>query len=282
MYESNIIEDRFNVDDLFSFCKLGYRPHSRIVECNNCGYIYSNPILREEIINKLYTKSTTEYSHVDFSEIEKTMTGYFKAFEPFLNCRDAALDIGSHAGILLRVLKEHKFNKLFGVEPSVEDTAYVSPGLENVKIVNDLYTKYQFEEKTFDLITAIHILDHLADPNSFLDTVALHLKESGIFYCVTHNINSLLSRLLKVNFQPIEIKHITFFTEISLKKTIEKSGLEVIKIVRTYNNYTLARYIERSPFKRKELISELLQMCSLDKISLKLPLGNIAAICKRV
>ena len=280
MYKSNIVENSFNIDDLFSFGRLGYRPHSSVVQCNNCGFIYSNPVLREEFLNKLYTKSTTEYSQVDFAQIEKTMSGYFKTFEPFLNGRDAALDIGSHAGILLKVLKDHGFKSLFGLEPSVEDTALVSPELDNVTIINDIYTKGQFEKKTFDLITAIHILDHLIEPNSFLETVALHLKDSGIFCCVTHNINSLLARMLKVNFQPIEIKHITFFTEKSLNEIIEKNGFEVIKTVRTYNNYTLERYIERSPFKKKKFISRLLQMCSLDKISLKLPLGNIAVICR--
>ena len=84
VYKSNIAEDSINIDDLFSFCKLGYIPHSRIVKCNNCGFVYSNPILREEIINKLYAKSTTEYSQVDFAQIEKTMSGYFKTFELFL------------------------------------------------------------------------------------------------------------------------------------------------------------------------------------------------------
>ena len=178
------------------------------------------------------------------------------------------------------MLKTNNFNNLFGVEPSVEDTAFVSPVLENITMINDLYKKEQFEEDTFDLITVIHVLDHLIDPNSFLETVAWHLKDKGIFFCVTHSLDCLFAKIFKERLHTINIEHISLFTEESLKTIIEKNGLKVIKIVKTYNNYTLAQYIERSPFKSKKLMSKLLQMCLMDKISLKLPLGNIAAICR--
>lgn len=279
-FESNISINELDINVLFDFDKLSYMPHYRIVKCELCGLVYSNPVLRDEIINRLYCKQMERYSTLELPQVEKSMRGYYKSFQSFLTSYDTALDIGCYDGVLLKILKENNFKNLFGIEPSFGDTKDGSVQIKDVHVLTDVYKKEQFQQGFFDLITIIHVLDHIKAPNEFLKNIRFHLKENGILYCVVHSYDSLMSRLLKDKFHPINVQHIDFFTKSTLGMIMENNGLQVIKILNTFNVYTLSGYLERSPLKGNKLLNKLLEIFTLDRIPLKLPLGNIAVICK--
>lgn len=82
-----------------------------------------------------------------------------------------SLDLGSADGSFVEILKKNGFNAL---------------GLD-IKDVNFENDKLELEDNSFDLVTAISIIEHLSKPNNFLTEVKRVLKKDGLFILVTPN-----------------------------------------------------------------------------------------------
>lgn len=82
-----------------------------------------------------------------------------------------SLDLGSADGSFVEILKKNGFNA-FGLD------------IKDVNFEND---KLELEDNSFDLVTAISIIEHLSNPNNFLTEVKRVLKKDGLFILVTPN-----------------------------------------------------------------------------------------------
>jgi len=74
------------------------------------------------------------------------------------------LDIGCYDGRLLKELKANGADELFGVEPDKS----VDPDCERFYSIEDIPVGYT---GAFDLITIMHVLEHVADPAATLRRV---------------------------------------------------------------------------------------------------------------
>lgn len=281
LYPSNIKNIEADLYRLFDFQALGYRPRYRLVKCGQCRHVYANPILRDDIVDKLYEGHTTHYTEQDITGLKQTMRGYISSLQPYLSGTESVLDVGCHNGLFLSVLQGHGVKKLHGVEPSGPDAAEAALRVPEAEIINNLYRAEQFPPGSFDLITCIHVLDHLTEPSEVLKAAAKHLKDNGVLFCVMHDMESLLSRVLGKRFPPIEIKHVSYFSKHSLAELLDRSGLRAVAFVNTYNVYPLSRYISNSPLPGKAALLKALQAIGADRLSLRLPLGNIGAVCTK-
>lgn len=92
-------------------------------------------------------------------------------FRKNINDFDELLDLGSADGSFIKVAQKNGLK---------------SEGLDIDKI-NFENEKFKFENNKFDLITAISVIEHLANPNNFLTEVKRVLKKDGFFILVTPN-----------------------------------------------------------------------------------------------
>jgi SAM-dependent methyltransferase len=96
----------------------------------------------------------------------------------------------------------------------------------------------------FDLVTAIDVIEHVAEPDKFLEGIATHLKVGGRFYAETPNLGSVIysigtllhharvpgtSPLVDRLYPP---QHIQYFSDGGLRSALNKAGLQIVSIGR--------------------------------------------------
>lgn len=121
-------------------------------------------------------------------------TGRARGFLRQLPADGAVLDIGCGDGRLLRQLKRlNPKLTLHGVElpgPAAERAA-ATPGLQlHLGTVDTAH----YPEASFDLITLVHVIEHLPDPRRALETIVRWLKPGGRLFLAFPNIASWQAR----------------------------------------------------------------------------------------
>lgn len=86
-------------------------------------------------------------------------------------------------------------------------------------------------DKTFDVIFANNIFEHLLSPHSFLIRVKKFLKPDGVLILGVPCIPKIVSLLRLSKFRgSLASNHINFFTKEALVKTVERGGWEVLEV----------------------------------------------------
>ncbi len=84
--------------------------------------------------------------------------------------------------------------------------------------------------RTFDVITAGNIIEHLSNPGLFLDSVRRHMDEKSLFLLTTDNcygLRSLKAIFLRDGVVP-NSEHVMTFEEEILRQFLERHGFEII------------------------------------------------------
>jgi SAM-dependent methyltransferase len=80
-------------------------------------------------------------------------------------------------------------------------------------------------ENSFDIVTAIEVLEHVVDPLETLQCVRKLLRPGGLFFYTTGNARPQRQRLLKWSYFRPEI-HISLFDPGNMEEALRKTGFE--------------------------------------------------------
>ena len=86
---------------------------------------------------------------------------------------------------------------------------------------------------TFDVVVAIHVLDHVPDLNQFTRQMTAKLSTGGICFVVVHNERSVLARMLGKRWPAFCLQHPHLFNQKTLFSWFSQQGFEHITIKRT-------------------------------------------------
>jgi SAM-dependent methyltransferase len=172
----------------FAGVKLRTQLHGgALFRCTGCHLLQRSPILSDAEYVKLYEGSG------DFWPQSTLRPDQLKVRDHILRSLPrggGVLDIGCAAGALLLSLGPD-YEK-FGVEPAAEPAA--KAGLSGVTIVADSVGTLEHRGELYDLICAVDVIEHVADPLSFLRQLIPHLKPGGELVISTGNSDSLVWR----------------------------------------------------------------------------------------
>jgi 2-polyprenyl-3-methyl-5-hydroxy-6-metoxy-1,4-benzoquinol methylase len=166
----------------------------KIVRCSECGLCFAvqNKQLIKDIgsdylnmVDDEYTKEEKgrrEQSRIILSRIEK----YKKT--------GRLLDIGCGVGLFLDEAKRNGFD-VEGVELSKWARDYAKERF-NIKALYKTFDDARFQNKCFDVIVMLDVIEHLEDPKTMLNEIWRILKNDGVLYISTPDIESVLSRML--------------------------------------------------------------------------------------
>ena len=261
-----------------------YGAHYRINRCARCGLLYSSPIFEPHEVKVLYTHAPHANAPPgEEANVRRTMELYYRFARPFLAGRHRILDVGCDIGLLLEVAREDGFRELHGIEP-VQVAARVAAGIRGASISSEFYEDQTFPDGYFDLVTLVHVVDHLVDPIRVLRRTWGQLKPGGILLAVVHNSGSLLSRVLGERFPPYNLYHHYFFSNATLKRLFEAGSFEVLRVASTYNCYSmgfLAEKIPGVPAPVRRVGRRILDALGVGGLPVTIPLGNIGIVASR-
>ncbi len=125
------------------------------------------------------------------------------------------LDIGAGSGMFLDAVNHEGFDiDYIAIEPDLIQSKIL---LKKNK-VKKVFSKIEDLEKglKFDLIILSHVLEHVSQPNMFIQQISSMLKPNGFLYIEVPNQD----HLFKKEFEP----HILFFSETSLERLLKPYG----------------------------------------------------------
>lgn len=168
-----------------------------IVKCTSCGLVFVNPQPVPAALKDYYSssyhraervlckKARTELTDEDHAAADK-LTALIRRFNPNAS---KVCDVGCSFGYLLAAMRQRGF-KVKGYEPSVPTSAF---GREvfGLDVVQGEFRALPF---SFDVVTMIHVLEHVPDPGRVVRDVALSLREGGLFVVAVPNMGGLNSR----------------------------------------------------------------------------------------
>jgi 2-polyprenyl-3-methyl-5-hydroxy-6-metoxy-1,4-benzoquinol methylase len=211
----------------------------RMNKCGNCGLLYQYPMQSEQDLRLLYNEEffdAYKKYYLDFrrKQFEKDISRIGTLISP----PGKLLDIGCAFGIFLQVAKEKGWD-VYGVDVSKEAVDYAKKEY-CLNVFLGTVRDAKLESGYFNVVTAWDVIEHLADPDNFLNEVSRIMKKGGILAIRTPNaeglflkINKLVNAVLGDHFArvgPKFLHHKYLFSVCSLKEILKNKGFEIIDI----------------------------------------------------
>lgn len=138
------------------------------------------------------------------------------------------LDFGYGEGGLLEVAQRHGW-ACYGVEISRSMLDYGSG--KGWAVTSDPRGDPRFANGTFDVITMIEVLEHVADPVSVLSEAAQWLRPGGLLYVTTPNARGLNCRILGQAWSVVcPPQHLILWTPRALRAALARTGFKVSRL----------------------------------------------------
>ena len=240
LYPANFDAMAFS-PEVFSARRLPDRIHYRIVRCNLCGLVRSDPVADPDAISGLYGRSSFEYSE-ETASLAQTYGSYLARLESY----------GVRKDSFSRSVAETGF---FSKRPGAGDTARCaassragrpsnSPGLNTSPhcVWND--GPGLFSAGSFDAICLFQVLDHLFDPAGIVETCFHILKPGGLVLCLNHNADARSSRWMKDRSPIIDIEHTYLYSPATIGQLFSKLGFRAMETGAAWNRYSVS-YLTR-------------------------------------
>ena len=162
------------------------------------------------------------------------------------------LDVGCGDGNFSMLMGEAcKAKEVYGIEISEKGVEMARKNGVKCYFLDVDQEDFPFEDNFFDAVTALELIEHLFDPDHFLDEVYRVLKPKGIFALSTPNLASIHNRIaLLFGYQPFpmgvsvrlnvgrayepdsehaqSLDHIRVFTLRSLKELLKVYGFQIL------------------------------------------------------
>lgn len=210
------------------------------VMCRDCGLVYSRPRFDEAELKHLYeTFRNTELpsdDHLWWKEQQAQKD--FEWVQPYLPPCGSVLEIGCSEGSLLRQFQRRGWDTC-GIEPS--SFAGFGRTRFGLDIRQAIFEEANLPDRSFDLVAALRVLEHLANPRAFLSRVDILLKAEGLLYLEVPNVWRPRNHLSEF----VGAQHLWLFSRETLILFLEQTGFESVALA----DYTSGL---RALLKRKE------------------------------
>jgi 2-polyprenyl-3-methyl-5-hydroxy-6-metoxy-1,4-benzoquinol methylase len=263
-----------------------------VTKCIKCGLVFLHPRPSEKEIAELYDES---YFHGrGFDAGVNYVSGLKKReqWDIILNNRlsrieqmadkGVILDIGCGLGELLNVAKDRGWCAQ-GVELS-EFAFKMAKKTFGLKVFNGTFEQADFSGNSFDVITMIEVIEHLPDPMKTLKECHRVLKTNGIIIVQTGDVSSYYARISGNRWPYFLAGHLFYFSKKTIRKMLEKTGFEIIKIYRgdeiSFRSKSSSFWSERSK-KNIRNLAAFLRLIITDAIR-KSGFGGMTVYAKKV
>ena len=218
---------RVGVDHL-----LGGTHRYRAVQCIRCGTRRLDPRPDKETMAQYYRPETYARAEETGSEVGKRLDAYATRLAteyPTSNDGEhAALDVGCGDGRFMSALQKQGW-EVTGTEtdPAAAELARKRTGCT----VYETPLPPDNQEAKYDLVSLLHVLEHVPDPRETLSSVRERLKRGGKLLLVLPNADSVEAGLFGTSWYHLDLpRHFWAFSPGSLVRLVETCGFEIADI----------------------------------------------------
>lgn len=246
-----------------------------LYQCPECSGIFTNAIWQKidpKELYKDYYKSESSGRFNPFIESLIKMFRFWRAFKITKACPNASkiLDLGSGRGLTLHYLKKYyHYTRTAGTQ--ISQNAYkFSRNVLGLEIYDKDLLDLSIEERSFDIVTIWHVLEHVPNPDQYIQRISSLLNDSGRLIIEVPNFSSWTRPLTGQYWLGLDLKHhMHFFTPQSLSTLLERHDFKV-KRIRTfsleYSTFLSAQSILSWLTKTDHIFFENLQTSGLKKL----------------
>ena len=280
VYPTNLDLEAFN-PSVFSARRLPDRIHYRVVRCNSCGLIRSDPVADAEVLAQLYEQSSFDYEE-EVANLQLTYGRYLSKLKQHGARKGMLLEIGCGNGFFLEEALRQGYEAVRGVEPSTEAVAKASPNVRP-HISCSIMRPGLFKADQFDVVCMFQVFDHIPDPDALLDECFRVLKPGGLILGLNHNVEAVSARLLGERSPIIDVEHMYLYSPKTMGHILTEHGFRVKQVGSVSNDYTM-RYLARLlplPGPLKSGVMSLFGKTPIGRIQLRVPLGNLFIVAQK-
>ena len=229
-------------DNAFSITLPAYGPTGVLCRCRGCGVVFANPLPSEETLLQAYT-SMQDPSYLEERGRTKASDRILSLLERLLGKKGRLLDVGCFYGVLLTDARKWGW-EVEGVEPS-------RWAREKAREQFDLEIRYPslqaaaFPDGSFDVVTAVDVLEHYLHPKEELGETVRILTRGGLLYLSTPDVDSLAARLLRRRWWGYRPEHLFYFSRRSLWSFLASFGFEPVWEGFYWRSFTLPELLRR-------------------------------------
>lgn len=222
------------------FGELGQ--HHRVVRCLSCDLVFSNPRDPKKGLDQKYAELTIEEYLSAKQSRALTSAKDVRLVQKY--CKSGKLlDIGCSTGIFLSQLP--KSFTATGVELSRAACEKAKADLPEALILNGAIDEIEFDNSVFDVITMWDVIEHLPSPTETISSLTANLAPGGHIFIVTPNFKGFMSRLMQRKWPHLIRGHLYYYDKKTIKKILEKCGLEIVLISGYSRNFRVSYILKR-------------------------------------
>jgi 2-polyprenyl-3-methyl-5-hydroxy-6-metoxy-1,4-benzoquinol methylase len=219
-----------------------------VQQCQLCSLKFLNPQPSNEDLAEIYSANyfLLEHNEAGFQEFKalKTATAnlYLDLIAKYLGKEKEAgdlLEVGSGTGDLLLEAQNRGY-KVTGIEYSTHVVATAQARLGNKGgrvIVGELDT-VDLAPESFDLCILSDVLEHVRNPEHFLQKVYELLKPGGCLFLATPSLDSWSAQLLGKHWMEYKTEHLFYFDKLTLQNLLHRTNFREVKIEPNYKILT--------------------------------------------
>jgi len=210
---------------------------SQIYKCSHCKVQFMNPQYSDEYLTDLYSSYIRDETQLE----EKLVKSHSYCLQLIQECafvKGKLLDIGSGNGYLIKIAKQRGWDPT-GHEINCDsaETLHVKTGIRI--LCGEIYN-LNIEER-FDAISMLHVIEHLKNPEKYIEKIFSVLNKKGVLFLALPNIQSP-SSLFKLILEKTKLKtknvaayydtghHLWYFSPHTIRSFLEENGFKIIRI----------------------------------------------------
>jgi len=204
-----------------------------ILRCPQCGFVFNArwAELSDEVRAVPFTDSRVVQIAATFDR-EKAV--YFERFRKELSRIDSLkgrgkiLDIGCAYGYFLVLAREDGW-ETHGIDVDESSAAYCRQH-HSLDVVHGGLKEGHFPEKSFDVITMFHVLEHIPDFRGVLLSAKRMLRDDGLLVIDVPNVADLRRSLFKQEWSQFKEHHLWYFSKKTIRFLLQHYGFEMLKV----------------------------------------------------
>ena len=192
--------------------------------CGNCKTIYLSALPSQKQLHRYYAKQISYHDGLhNEAVIRKRSRIILKKITHIASHAKTLCDVGSSYGYFLDEACKSGY-KTIGIEPSSQIAKKAKKMYRIKTFIGELQDYVASEQKQFDIVTCIHVLEHVYNPKVFVSFLFKLIKPGGILYIETPNSDSHLLYTEREHYTfLLPPEHIWLFSKESIKYLLPKN-----------------------------------------------------------